>query len=370
MKKLFDINEDEKNRILEMHANATKNFYLNEQSAPSPRTPGVVNKPSGKISYTEIAGDTDSSPIVKASALTNVGVPATRENFNNTVFYTDRKGLGTAAASKNLGTFTMTKKRTTKSPDNVFARYKDGSEVKIEGGGTQEFLTQDLTFIGGAGNGLLALQRAFVLGNGYFPDKIIITLKGGRKGSSYRYDSDFVNDTSSQFNTLLAYFIKPLVDPNNISSTYPYRNILKGQPNPGMDIKNSINRLLARFLPKTQGKKVLDVAKAYGLNMTPEVFEQKINASAELSQLDTKWNDIENQIVAKYRENLEKFLSVKLPNEKDKYLSLFNPDTSQSTPTMELRKVSSTFNPGYSTPPGKGAAERQKSQEFKKGVAK
>ena len=66
----------------------------------------------------------------------------------------------------------------------------------------------------------------------------------------------------------------------------------------------------------------------------------------------------------------QKCLEVKLPNEKDKYLSLFNPDTSQSTPTMELRKVSSTFNPGYSTPPGKGAAERQKSQEFKKGVAK
>ena len=66
---------------------------------------------------------------------------------------------------------------------------------------------------------------------------------------------------------------------------------------------------------------------------------------------------------------MEKFLSVKIPNGKDKYLALFNPDTSQSTPTMELRKVSSTFGPGYSTPQ-QGAAERQKSQEFKKGVAK
>ena len=29
MKKLFDINEDEKNRILEMHVSATKRHYLN-----------------------------------------------------------------------------------------------------------------------------------------------------------------------------------------------------------------------------------------------------------------------------------------------------------------------------------------------------
>jgi hypothetical protein len=365
MKKLFDINEDEKNRILEMHVNATKNFYLNEQSAPSPRTLGDVNKPSGKIGYTEIAGETDMSPIVKASVLTNIGVPATPENFNNTFFYTDRKGLVTAASAKNLGTFTMTTKRTTKSPDNLFVRYKDGSEVKIEGEGTQEFLTKDLSFIGGAGNGLLALQRALVNGNGYIPSKIKITLKGGRTGGSYNYNSALVNNTDSKFNALLAHFIKPLVDPNKISSTYPFRSILKGQPEPGLDIKSTLVSFLATFLPKPFQKNVQE----YGLDMSVDYFENLINASAELSQLDTKWNDIQKQIVAKYRENLEKFLSVKFPNEKDRFLSVFNPDTSRVTPTLELRKVNSTFLPGYSTPQ-QSPSEKQKSQEFKKGVAK
>ena len=365
MKKLFDINEDEKNRILEMHVSATKNFYLNEQAAPTPRTPGVVNQPSGKIGYTEIAGETDMSPIVRASVLTNIGVPATPENFNNTFFYTDRKGLSTAAASKNLGTFTMTTKRTTKSPDNLFARYKDGSEVKIEGEGTQEFLTKDLAFIGGAGNGLLALQRALVNGNGYLPNKIKITLKGGRTGGSYRYNSALVNDTSAQFNALLAHFIKPLVDPNKISPTYPFRSILKGQPDPGLDIKSTLGSFLATFLPKPFQKN----KEEYGLDMSVDYFENLINASAELSQLDTKWNDIQRQIVAKYRENLEKFLSVKFPNEKDRYLSVFNPKTSQVTPTIELSKVSKEFGPGTSIPQ-QSPTEKQKSQEFKKGMAK
>lgn len=365
MKKLFDINEDEKNRILEMHVNATKNFYLNEQPAPSPRTPGDVNKPSGKIGYTEIAGETDMSPIVKASVLTNIGVPATPENFNNTFFYTDRKGLATAAASKNLGTFTMTTKRTTKSPDNLFARYKDGSEVKIEGEGTQEFLTKDLTFIGGAGNGLLALQRALVNGNGYLPTKIKITLKGGRVGSSYRYNSALVNDTSSNFNALLAHFIKPLVNPNEVSSTYPLRSILKGQPEPGLDIKSSLNSLLAKFLPKP----FQENKEKYGLDMSVDYFENLINESAELSQLDTKWNEIQKQIITKYKENLEKFLSVKFPNEKESFLSRFNPKTSQFTPTQELEKTKSVYGPGTLVRQT-GPIEKQKSQEFKKGVAK
>jgi len=362
MKKLFDINEDEKNRILEMHVSATKNFYLNEQAAPTPRTPGVVNQPSGKIGYTEIAGETDMSPIVRASVLTNIGVPATPENFNNTFFYTDRKGLSTAAASKNLGTFTMTTKRTTKSPDNLFARYKDGSEVKIEGEGTQEFLTKDLAFIGGAGNGLLALQRALVNGNGYWPSKIKITLKGGRTGGSYKYDSALVNDTDSKFNALLAHFIKPLVDPNKISPTYPFRSILKGQPDPGLDIKSTLGSFLATFLPKPFQKN----KEEYGLDMSVDYFENLINASAELSQLDTKWDNIQKQIIAKYRENLEKFLSVKFPNEKDRFLSKFNPETSLFTPTIELKKVSSTFGPGTSIPQ-QSATEKQKSQQFKIG---
>ena len=34
MRKLFEIDENEKRRILEMHENATKNLYLNEQGTP------------------------------------------------------------------------------------------------------------------------------------------------------------------------------------------------------------------------------------------------------------------------------------------------------------------------------------------------
>lgn len=365
MKKLFDINEDEKKRILEMHVSATKNFYLNEQSAPTPRTPGVVNQPSGTIGYTEVAGSASRVPIVSASVLTNIGVPATPDNFNNSFFYTDRKGLAAAFGAKNLGTFSMTTPRITKSSDNVFAKYEDGGEIKLEGSGTQEFLTKGLKFIGGAGNGLLALARALVSSNGKLPNKIKITLSGGMEGSSYRYNSALVNDTSALFNALLAHFIKPLVDPKKISSTYPFRSILKGQPEPGRDIKSMIGAFLNKFLPKP----FLENKQEYGLDMSVDYFENLINASAELSQLDTKWTDIQTQIIAKYRENLEKFLSVKFPNEKDRFLSVFNPEDSSKTATMELRSVSNEFGSGTSLTQ-QSPTEKQKSQEFKTGMAK
>ena len=46
MKKLFEIDENEKKRILEMHENATKKNYLSEQPTPSttppPSQPGTA----------------------------------------------------------------------------------------------------------------------------------------------------------------------------------------------------------------------------------------------------------------------------------------------------------------------------------------
>lgn len=364
MKKLFDINEDEKKRILEMHVSATKNFYLNEQAAPTPRTPGIVNQPSGTIGFTEVAGSASRVPIVSASVLTNIGVPATPDNFNNTFFYTDRKGLIAASVAKNLGTFSMTTPRITKSSDNVYAKYEDGGEIKLEGSGTQEFLTKGLKFIGGAGNGLLALARALVSGNGKLPGKIKITLSGGMEGSSYRYDSAKVNDTRAAFNGLLAHFVKPFVDPKKISSTYPYKDIVTSNPN-SERIQNLLDRLLVKFVPKP----FIENKEKYGLDMTHDNFVQLINASAELSELDTKWNEIQSKIVAKYKENLDKFLTVKFPQNKDTYLSVFGPKTSKNSAKEELNSISSMYGPG--TPiPRKSPTETQKSQEFKTGRAK
>jgi len=365
MKKLFDINEDEKNRILEMHVSATKNLYLKEQAAPTPKTPGMVNQPSGTIGFTEVAGSASMVPIVSASVLTNLGIPATPENFNTTFFYTDKNGLSKASTAKNLGTFSMTSPRTTKSADNVVAKYVDGSEIKIEGAGTQEFLTKGLQFIGGAGNGLLALSRALVSGTGKLPGKITITLSGGMEGSSYKYDSGRVNKTQSVFNQLLAHFIKPLVDPTKVSATYPFKDIVTGNPKPSDTISNNILRLLSTFVPKPLNENI----QKYELDMTPKVFEQLINASAEVSQLDTKWNEIQNQIITKYKENLDKFLTQKFPQNKDFYLSKFNHEKSFRNASTELKEVSGTYGPGTASPV-LSPKEKQQNQQFKIGQGK
>jgi hypothetical protein len=343
-----------------MHVSATKRHYLNEQT-PQPKV-GVVNAPSGTIGFSEVAGSASMVPIVNASVLTKIGIPATPENFNNTFFYTDKNGLLKASASKNLGTFTMTTKRITKSPDNVVAKYVDGSEIKIEGAGTQEFLTKGLKVIGGAGNGLLALQRALFSGTGKLPAKITITLSGGMEGSSYKYDSGYVNKTKSTFNQLLAHFIKPLVDPTKVSTSYPFRDIVTGNPKPSDTITNNLNSLLGRFVPRPLNQSI----QKYGLDMTPEVFEKLINASAEVSQLNTKWNEIENKIITKYKENLDTFLTQKFPQNKDFYLSKFNPETSQRTPSMELEQVSGTYKGGTSSP-RLSPNEKQQNQQFKIG---
>jgi hypothetical protein len=91
-----------------------------------------------------------------------------------------------------------------------------------------------------------------------------------------------------------------------------------------MSITNSINALFGKFLPRKEGQKTMDVAKEYGLDMTPEVFEQQITSSTDLANLDTKWVQIQNGIIAKYKENLEKFLSQKFPENKDAFLSIIN----------------------------------------------
>ena len=358
----FVITEDERARILSMHESATKNLYLKEQLQPT--TDANVAAPS--ITYSEVAGSASAVPIVNASVLANLGIPATPENFSNTFFFTNRAGLATAFAQKNLKTFTGTDPRTTTSPDNLFAKYKDGTEISLEGEGTKEFPTKGLTYIGGAGNGLLALSRAIKSGAGKLPSMIKITLSGERTGVAYTYNSSQINNTESKFNTLLAYFIKPLVNPQKVSPTYPLKDIVLGQPNRNGTIEANINSLLGKFLPKTEGKTNMDVAAEYELDMDANNFKQQILASSDLSNADAKWNEIQSSIVAKYRENLDKFLTVKFPDTKNQKLSAFNPKTSSKSATEELKSVSRDFLPGASVP-NTTPSEKQTQQTFNSG---
>jgi hypothetical protein len=61
MRKLFDINEDEKNRILEMHVSATKRHYLNEQDVQTSSTPLTI--PIGGTFASGVAEISDTSRI-------------------------------------------------------------------------------------------------------------------------------------------------------------------------------------------------------------------------------------------------------------------------------------------------------------------
>ena len=251
--------------------------------------------------------------------------------------------------------------------DNIVAQYKDGSFVKLVGSGSQSFPTKNLVRLGGAGNGLLSLSRAIRSGTGVLPSVIKIEMGAStRVGESYNYDSGKINQTNSTFNVLLAYFIKPLVDPQKVSLTYPERNIVLGQPNNFGTITNNINGLLSKFLPKIQGKKVMEVAAEYGLDMDAKTFESQILTSADMSNVDTKWNQIQSEIVAKYKENLDKFLTVKFPDTKVQKLGTFRPETSSNSATQEIKKTSANYGPGMAVP-RINPQERKTQQNFELG---
>jgi membrane-associated HD superfamily phosphohydrolase len=359
--KNFIISEEEKNRILGMHQEATKRHYLKEQLQPT--TAANVAQPT--IKYTEVAGSASAAPIKSAGVLTKLGVPATPENFNNTFFYTDRRGLAFAFANNTMSSFAGKSSRTTKSPDNVVALYNDDSQIKLEGEGTQEFLTKNLKYIGGAGNGLLALSRAIKSKN-VLPSVIKITLSGERTATSYTYDSAKINDTTSTFNTLLPYFIKPLVNKTKVSSTYPFRDIMLDLPLTHPSIENLINSLFDKFLPIPQGKKIMDVAAEYGLDMDVDNFKTQILASSDLSNANTKWNQIQDAIINKYKENLTKFLKSKFPTDWNQKITSFNPSKSTSSAEQEIKKASGQYLPGFALPKS-SATEKQTQQTFKSG---
>jgi hypothetical protein len=71
MRKLFEIDENEKRRILEMHENATKNLYLSEQ----PNTDPIVSKQGG----TQITTTVDDKFGKSQSSTTNVALPGIQD---------------------------------------------------------------------------------------------------------------------------------------------------------------------------------------------------------------------------------------------------------------------------------------------------
>jgi hypothetical protein len=362
MRKLFDINEDEKNRILEMHVSATKNLYLKEQLQPTQ----PKNVPAPDIKYSEVEASTTPEKIVSSQVLSQKGIPATPQNFRN-FFWASKDGLRVSFINKDMGEFKNVDARTTNELDNIVAQYNDGSFVKLVGSGSQSFPIKNLVRLGGAGNGLLALSRAIRSGSGVLPSVIKITMGSSeRVGESYTYNSSQINQTNANFNALLAYFIKPLVNPQKVSPTYPFREIVLGQPNNNGTITGNINALLGKFLPKTQGKSTMEVATEYGLDMDAKTFEQQILASADISNADSKWNQIQSAIVAKYKENLDKFLTVKFPDTKVQKLSAFSPKTSSNSATQEIKKVNGDYGPGTAIPKI-NPQERKTQQNFELG---
>lgn len=81
MKKLFEISQDEKQRILEMHETATKKNYLSEQSGPTPTQSTPTFTANGVNYYLPFITDNDSwSKFVSFNAdlneLKSLGLPA------------------------------------------------------------------------------------------------------------------------------------------------------------------------------------------------------------------------------------------------------------------------------------------------------
>lgn len=351
-KNLFVISEEEKNRILEMHKEATKKHYLGEQQ----QIPTKPNTLPRSLSLVKIQGETNPDPVIAPSPLVKAGVPANQKTYKN-IFYTNKSGLEASLNSKNMVEFKNQIPQDVKSneaKDYFFITYDNGSKEELFGGkdvASKVFSTQGLKEIGGSGNGLLALSRAITnttMKTLQSIGSIEITFSGKRGAEETKYKSEVVNNTQGTFNNLLAFFMKPYVDVSKVDSTNPFLPILNGTSNWTLESVLKVD-FLGRIVPKPKEENI----QKYKLDMNAPNFKQKFEQKYNENQLDVVWDNLKQEIINQYKFNVEKYLTAAFSKEQaTRELSKFNPSSYTEKPSEFLKGLGIKYSPGSSTPAG------------------
>lgn len=371
--KKFLISEEEKSRILGLHKEKGYNSTIVEQGPPTQK-PANTQKPQTKISQNEIAASTDPTPIVSEKPLVDAGIPnVNKTNFKSFFGANGYENIKNSILGKSMSYFNSIQPRTTKFEDNVFAVYEDGTKKMLDGPGTIVLPTQGLTKLGGAGNGILALSRAILNNpNKGLPQKITITLGGNREASSYGYNSDIVNNTKTEFNTLVAWYIKPYVQQKGLKfdASYIHRDIYSDKQTTTPSIESLILGIIASsYIPKP----IRENAPKYNVNLDVtdlvNLVKTTANGNMDDNTLNQKWTEIETKIKDRLKTELTNFITVKEPDKLNTYISKLNPSGADRTPSEEVKDLTTKRIPGYSIPTG-SPQEKQSQTTFKSGQVK
>lgn len=180
-KNIFQINESEKNRILNLHKSATENFYLILEQSISSYQAG-----------------TDADTITHAKLAEKRGLPYTGKENENTIYQTGIRNL--LAKASTLG---ENQKLSIFNPiGGSFPQYTDYLSVvhldkkgnplpatTLQGPGTQTFTLSGDGRILASHNGLLAISRIMDQMTDNSPTKMVITF-GTQKGQSKAADDE------------------------------------------------------------------------------------------------------------------------------------------------------------------------------------
>jgi hypothetical protein len=331
MRQLFEINETEKQRILEM--------YISEQ----------------QTKVREFKSSTDNmrmynfpNPKAKSSnSIYGLQGDSKLENYYFTSTVADLVNQSKKESSEYLKNFTPV------NDAKVYVDFISINGKEINGSGTQTFDINKNSKIIATHNGLLSIKRVMdqMKSANYIGDqaRITITIAGEERSSEFKtYDPNRAKDVNSTANTLLKYFatlIVPTQYRENIDDIV-VNNIKK---NPTNDIKNSIKNiinssLVTGFLPdQKEWKSVKEQYKLKGYDSMSSVLDP-ILQNAEYGRNDkaldqSLWNNFWKSYKDAYLYNYSQYVINKYPEKSQELINDMKSSIQNQVGSYTLRKA-------------------------------
>jgi len=314
MKKLFNITDSEKERILEMHINATKNQYLTEQSSAKVLTADTDSdkmynfpNPKGK-SHNSKFGLQGGPELENYYFESTIGDIVNQSRGNENEYLINFRPLNDAGK---------------------YVEYLKIGNVEINGSGSKTFDINKNMKVRATHNGLLAIKRLMdsMKGMGYngANAKATITIAGTERSSGYKtYSPDVAKDVTIICNTLMRYFALLLVETSKRKMTNDtVGDNFKTMPTEQLktNIKGQIDYfLVSRFLPNPkEWESIKEQYRLKGHESTnyQTLFDKHdvVNLLPDLQHTDwnTLWNNFWNSWKMSYIYNYSVYVRANYP---------------------------------------------------------
>lgn len=314
MKKLFNITDSEKERILEMHINATKNQYLTEQNSAKEF---IAKTDSDRMyNFPKTGAKTSNSKfgLHGGPELENYYFESTIGDIVNQSRGNENEYLINFRPLNDAG---------------KYVEYLKIGNVEINGSGSKTFDINKNMKVSATHNGLLAIKRLMdkMKDMGYNGEKATatITIGGTERSSSYKtYNPNAAKNVTTICDTLMMYFALLLVETSQRTNTNDKIEArFKKYTTPQLQnfIKGNIDYyLVAQFLPnRKEWETIKEQLKLKGSESTnyQQLFDKHdvVNSLSNLQHKDwnTLWNNFWNSWKMSYIDNYSVYVRANYP---------------------------------------------------------